>query len=101
MQTVAFEDEQVMTMREIAEKIAPRLGWRTFDVSPRSGTICFTSEDARAFQMNLAGTAFAIRDGVVSPTGDADESADIAEALDIPHLVWGRDEEGEWVCVRC
>jgi len=99
MKTVTFDDERVMTLRQIAEKVAPCLGWRTFDVSPRRGTIHFTSEDGRSMQMNLAGLACAVAGGDFTLPSEAD-SVDIAEVLDIPHLVWGKDENDEWVGVR-
>jgi len=97
---VVFDEQNTLTLRQIAEELAKMYRWRTFDVDAKNDVIAFTSEDGRLFNLRLTGFAYEVKDGVESDFEDDEHSVNLCEDLDYCDLVWGRDEEGCAVAVH-
>ncbi len=100
MKTVTFEDNETLTLREIAEELAKLYKWVTYDVDARAGVIAFTTGEARLFNLKPTGFAYEVKDGVEDEVADDENSVNFCEDLDYCDLVWGRDDEGELVAVH-
>jgi len=98
--TIQIDEENVLTLRQIAEELKRLYKWPTFDVNEGMGVICFTSADARLFNLHATGFAYEVKDGVEATEADDEHSVNFCEDLDYPDLVWAEDEEGNTVAIH-
>ena len=100
MKTVLFDDELVLTIGDVAEKLKAALGWLSCEPDRAERSVRFTVSDGRRFEMDEHGLAYELdKRGETNVDPDERESILIHDVLKCHETMWARDTEGKWVLV--
>ena len=100
MKTVILEDNEVMTLDEVAAKLHEMYGWATHETYAKEGEIRFTERDGRHFCLRTSGFIYEIVNGKESGKEDGEREIDFGEDFDLVNYIWAKDEDGNTVLVN-
>ena len=92
--TIRIDEENVLTLRDIAEELKRLYHWQGYRLRARDGVISFTASDGRLFDLHQTGFAYEVKAGVAAEDSDDAHAVDFRDDLDCPDLVWAEDEDG-------
>ena len=100
MKTAVFEDNDVMTLEEVAAKLHGMYGWATHETNAKEGAIRFTERDGRHFCLRTSGFVYEIVNGKESEKEDGEREINFGEDFDLVNYIWAKDAEGNAVLVN-
>ena len=100
MKTVILEDNEVMTLDEVAAKLHEMYGWATHETYAKEGEIRFTERNGRHFCLRTSGFVYAVVNGKVSENEDGEREINFGEDFDLVNYIWAKDEDGNTVLVN-
>ena len=100
MKTVVFEDNEVMTLEEVAAKLHEMYKWATHETCAKEGAIRFTERDGRHFCLRTSRFVYEIVNGKESEKEDGEREINFGEDFDLVNYIWAKDEDGNTVLVN-
>ena len=100
MKTVIHDDNQVMTLEEVASKLHEMYKWATHETYANKGVIRFTENDGRHFKLDIGGSVHEVVGGQTSRKPDPSRTVDFREDFDFVNIVWATDRDGNSVMVH-
>ena len=100
MKTVILEDNEVMTLEEVAAKLHEMYGWATHETYAKEGEIRFTERNGRHFCLRTSGFVYAVVNGKVSENEDGEREINFGEDFDLVNYIWAKNEDGNTVLVN-
>ena len=100
MKTVILEDNEVMTLEEVAVKLHGMYKWATYETYAKEGAIRFTERDGRHFCLRTSGFVYEIVNGKESEKEDAEREINFGEDFDLVNYIWAKDTEGNTVLIN-
>ena len=100
MKTVILEDDEVMTLEEVAAKLHEMYGWATHETYAKEGEIRFTESDGRHFCLHTSGFVYEVVNGKESEKEDGEREVNFGEDFDLVNYIWATDKDGNSVMVH-
>ena len=100
MKTVILEDNEVMTLEEVAAKLHGMYKWATHETCAKEGVIRFTERDGRRFCLRTSGFVYEVVNGKVSENEDGEREINFGEDFDLVNYIWAKDGEGNTVLIN-
>ena len=99
MKKVVLNDNEVMTLDEVAAKLHRMYSWTAHTTNAKKGEICFTEICGRRFVLALDGLVREIVKGEVRKSPNRSRSIDFREDMDLVDMFWAKDEAGNSVMI--
>jgi len=100
MKKILIDEDQVVTLAELAKDLAESHGWKEYEVDNGKGEIKFVSAEGVKCVVDLVGFAQRVREDGTLEDWD-DENVDWDEEFDgWSNHVWAEDEDGNTVMLH-
>ena len=99
MKTAILDDDEVMTLEDVAAELHEMYGWKSHETDAQKGVIRFVTDEGRTFDLEKSGFAYEVVGGRTSENEDLEHEVRLADDLDLVNHIWAMDEKGNTVLI--